>query len=116
GQRMDNVVKLPVRKPWQEDCSTGKKGGLIPNVANALIALQRDPDLRDNYAFDQMVHVVKVHRELGLIDTCDRWLTDADVIALQVWMQQKGGFPGMSLETLRNAVTVRANECAYHPV
>lgn len=103
------------RKPWQEHCIKGKKGGLVPNVANALLALQLDPDLRDIYAWDEMVHVVKVHHELGLIDTCDRWLTDVDLIKLQVWMQENE-LVGIGLDTVRSAVTLRAQECAYHPV
>ena len=102
------------RKAWEDRCTRGKKG-LVSNVANALNALRLDPDLRDVYAFDEMVQTVKVHHEIGRIETCDRWLTDADVVSLQVWLQENG-FGGIGLETVRSAITVRASEEKYHPV
>jgi len=113
----DNVVELKhkARKAWQKKCQQGAKGVLKSNHHNAMIALRQDHDVRDVYAYDEMLRTTVVLHEIGQLSTCHRWVTDAEVIRLQEWMQAQG-FTSMGVETVRNALLQRAEENAYHPV
>ena len=44
-------------RSWLDQCiiGDGKNGQPLPIVANALIALRKDPTLRDAFAFDEML-------------------------------------------------------------
>ena len=44
-----------------------------------------------------------------------RLANDNDIIDLQKWMQ-RAGLPRIPKETVRDAVSVRAAQCAFHPV
>jgi predicted P-loop ATPase len=112
----NKVIPLTTRfsKPWHADCQKGKKG-LLSNVANALIALRRDPDVRDVFMYDEMLRAIVMTHEIGRIDTCHRWVTEADVINAVEWLQLNG-LPSIGIETVRNALHARAHECAQHPV
>src|SRR5262249_46996546 len=91
------------------------RGKLIANTANALMALQFDPDLRDCFGYDLMARQVVVRQELGQLDSCERPATESDYIDALVWLQQNG-MPTLSMEAARNAVHRRAQECSFHPV
>jgi predicted P-loop ATPase len=110
----DNVVHIGA-KGWRDQCQQGAHKVLKSNLHNALIALRHDPAVRDCYAVDQMLRAVVVRHEIESIETCHRWLTDADITALQNWLQ-KAGMTNMGADTARHAVMLRAEECAYHPV
>ena len=116
----DNVIPFTgkARAAWQFTCDKNEKGKLIPNLHNALIALNFDHDIRDVYAFDLMERCIIKQHEIGRIDTVMKPLTDNDVVELQGWMQhpEKGGLRGMGLETVRNAILHHAHQNEYHPV
>lgn len=113
----ENVVMIDPRAPkaWQKRCSVNDKKALRCNLDNALIALRYDHDIRDVYAYDQMLRVPVVMHEIGSIETCHRWVSDVDVVNLQSWMQ-RNGFPSMGLETVRSAIMAHADRNAFHPV
>lgn len=118
GYAADNVIGVArerARQAWKAKCQIGAHGVLKSNLANALIALRHDHDIRDAYAFDEMQRAPVVVHEIGQLTTCNRWLTDVDVINLQAWMQDNG-FTSMGLDTVRTAVMARAEENSFHPV
>ena len=109
-----NVIDFQSRA-WHSRCQVNAKGKLLANHSNAMVALRSDPDVRDAYAYDEMLRAMVMRQEIGRLETCDRWVTEADVCNLLEWMQQHG-IPGMRLEIVRNALNTRAHECAFHPV
>jgi len=114
----DNVIHIgagAATTNWRSMCQLNEKKRLLANVHNAVIALTHDPAVRDHFAYDEMIRAPVVTHELGLIDTCHRWMTDTDVIAVLIWLQ-RNGFPGMGLEVARTAVQKRAEQCSFHPV
>jgi predicted P-loop ATPase len=117
GYGADNVVAIAkrTRDGWLERCQRGAHNVLKSNLHNAQLALAFDPDVRDCYAYDEMLRTIVVLHEIGTIDTCHRWLTDVDVIKLQVWLQQQG-MGQIGIETARSAIMDRAHACAVHPV
>ena len=117
GFDADNVVAINTRarEAWKSKCALGAHGVLKCNLDNALIALRYDPEIRDAYAFDEMLRVPVVMHEIGQMDVCHRWVSDVDVINLQSWMQ-RNGFGSMGLETVRSAIMAHADRNAFHPV
>jgi predicted P-loop ATPase len=117
GYGGDNVVAIRerARQAWKNKCQIGAHGIPLSNLANAMVALRFDPDLRDAFGFDEMIQAPVVLHEIGMLDSCHRPLTDADAIDLQGWMQTNG-FRSMGLETVRNALILRAEQCKFHPV
>jgi len=111
----DNVVHIGRPQDWRELCQKNEKKKLLANLHNALIALKHDPAVRDFVAYDEMLRAPVVCHEIGLIDTCHRWLTDVDAITVTAWMQANG-FPSMGLEIVRTALAKRAEQCSFHPV
>jgi len=103
-----------IRKAWHDRCQKGKKG-LLCNVANVLIALRSDPDVRDVFSYDEMLRAIVMTHEIGRSETCHRWVTEADVIKLAEWLQLNG-LPNVGMEIVRSALHARAHECAEHPV
>ena len=55
----DNITKLAeverTKPEWLGECLRGENGKPIPNLANAVLALRRDPAFRDMFAFDEML-------------------------------------------------------------
>jgi predicted P-loop ATPase len=116
GYGADNVVVLRerARQTWKKMCATGAHGVLKANTDSALLALTYDHELRDCFAFDEMLRAPVVLREISG-DSCERWMTDTDAMRVQTWLQQNG-FPGMGLEPVRNALQQRIEQCSFHPV
>ena len=79
-----------------------------------MLALRFDPYLRYCYAYDDMQHHMVMRREIGG-ESCNRWVTDNDVIRLQIWLQENG-MPTLGIEAARSALHQRAEECRFHPV
>jgi len=104
---------------WRDLCimSEGKNPKPLAIVANALIALRRDPAVKDAFAFDQMQCMPMLIHDIGKPDNNSkpRPMTDEDVVNTQEWLQQNG-LPGLSRETVRDAISVSAKEHSYHPV
>jgi predicted P-loop ATPase len=100
---------------WLASCIT-KNGQPMSTLANVMIALRNDPAVKDALAYDEML------RTPMLMHACDndpdfspRPVTDADVGHLQEWLQT-AGLRTVSAVTVHQAVELRSNECAFHPV
>jgi hypothetical protein len=98
-------------------------GRPVPNAANALLAVQRLPELRTSVAFDQMSLTTILTERLPTIDDdgapddepLPRQLSDADV-AKVLYHLQWNGLPRLGLDAVRLAVSSHARERAFHPV
>jgi len=98
---------------WLDMCimSEGKTPKPLPIVANALIALRKDPAVRGVFVFDQMQCIPMLIHDIGKPGASGkpRPMTDEDVVHTQEWIQQNG-LPGLSRETVRDAISVTARE------
>ena len=112
---VSNVIPM-LRLQWQQQAQKNDKGKMLPNHANAMLALRGDPDIRDVFAYDQMLRAVVMMHEIGSIHTCHRWVIEADVFNLQEWFQQVALIPSMKVEVVRGALNTYAHERAFHPV
>lgn len=95
----------------------GTKSNIASNLGNALLALREDETLRDVLAFDEMLCVPVMRRPLFKAepDFVVRLVTDADVAAIQEYLQWQG-LRRIGRETVQQAVETRAHECSFHPV
>lgn len=109
------------RADWVSDCQTDREGEPRPNLANAMVALRKDPRFRDAFAYDEMLRSgILMKGPPRLIDGRPvafepRPVQDTDVTALQEALQLSG-LEKLSTDTLHKAVDLRAAEKAYHPV
>ncbi|MGY8679773.1 VapE domain-containing protein [Bradyrhizobium sp. UFLA05-153] len=111
------VTKLNPHGGWLGRCMTNKSGKPLPTLANAMIALTSDPRICNCYALDEMLCAVMLVQPIGCDDPAfkPRPLTDVDVTELQQWLQVSG-LVDISKDNVHNAVSLRATQCAYHPV
>jgi predicted P-loop ATPase len=108
---------------WLLDCQHDDRGRVIPNLANALIALRGAPELSDAFAFDEMLQAPILLKELPVapkgesasIGPAPRPIRDTDVSQLQEWLQHLG-MPRIGKDATHQAVDQRAQERAFHPV
>lgn len=110
---------------WAEKTQRNRDGFAIPNLANAMMALRGDSTFVDAFAFDRMAARTLLLRALidpaGELMTDDhrafpRPLADDDVSAVAEWLQLYGLIPNMRTATVHEAISLRAKECAFHPV
>ncbi len=101
---------------WLLHCIS-ENGKPLPIVANALVALRRDPGIRDAFAYDEMKRrVVMVHKIGDALTALElRAITDEDLTVLTEFLQ-RAGLRRISREVVRDAVNQRARENSFHPL
>jgi hypothetical protein len=102
-------IDLVGRPAWHHECIADSKGSIIPNLANAIIAIRGAPELAKVIAFDQMSCVTMWQPPV------DRPVTDADISRIQEWMQHNG-IPRISKDVIHDAARIVAEENGFHPV
>lgn len=125
---VENIIKLKAFEAeraqdpgWLRKCLRDDKGRPYANLANAMIALREAEELSALFRYDQMLGSAIVDRAIpsvnGPADTAPlcRTVTDADVSALQEWMQH-AGLPRIGKDTTHQGVDLVAQERAFHPV
>lgn len=90
--------------------------GPAHNISNVMIALQCAPQLNEAFGYDQMRLAPSVIGPFLNTLSPRRWLTDADVLGVQIWLQAEGGLPLIAKQTIADAIDYRAQECMFHPV
>jgi predicted P-loop ATPase len=104
---------------WLDMCQRGSKGEALPNLANAMLALRKDPQLRDLLAYDEMLRAPMLMRPVpGSLHprlAAPRPLQDGDVTAVQEFLQ-RAGLEKLGKDTTHQAVDSRARERSFHPV
>jgi predicted P-loop ATPase len=110
------VAQFPTKDTWLAQCIS-ENGKALPIVTNALVALRRDPAIRDAFAFDEMQRTPMLMHAIGdpLAQFDHRPVTDDDITILTEFLQ-KAGLNRISRDTVRDAVNARARENAFHPV
>jgi len=87
------IQPFPKRTDWLHLCLCGDTGKPLPVLANALIALNNDPALRDAFAYDEMLRAPMLMHEIGqpLMGNLPspKLLTDKDVSDIQNWFPKK---------------------------
>lgn len=113
---MNVLATFPVKDTWLAQCIT-ENGKALPIVTNALVALRRDPDIRDAFAFDQMQRTTMMMHAVGAPLAPFEWraVGDDDVTVLTEFLQ-KAGLRRIARETVRDALNARAKENAFHPL
>jgi hypothetical protein len=123
GARPKRRSAPTARAPWLRDCICDERGRIIPNLANALIALRTAPDLAETFAYDAMLCApillkdmpVAPGAERGDTDSLPRPVRDDDVSRLQEYLQH-AGMPKVGKDATHQAVDQRAQERSFHPV
>lgn len=104
---------------WKSALAYDDKGNPIPNLANAAMALREAPELAGLWSYDEMARHALVTRtppgsRLPPV-TAPRPATDADVAAVQEWMQG-AAISRLGREVAHQAADLVAREGAFHPV
>ena len=104
---------------WFAQCIKDVKGKPLPILANAYIALQHDPAVRDALAYDEMACTAMLMHQIGVPMggelEAPRPLTDKDVDDIQKWLQH-AGLERIGREPVHSAVNCHAREHGYHPL
>jgi hypothetical protein len=109
--------------PWADSCIKDATGRVVPNLANAMVALRGAPELTDAFAFDAMLQAPVLAQALPVAPSGEtagggpfpRPVRDADVSQLQEWLQHRG-MPRITKDVAHQAVDQRAEERTFHPV
>jgi predicted P-loop ATPase len=130
-EREAAAKKLGIRKTTLDELAEEKKtskpkpGGkeymtvfsdLACNVGNVLLALNQEPGLMNAFGYDEMLRTEVLLRPLRKEQNFKvRPVTDADVTAMQSWLQWYG-FRGLGKDAAHDAVNKHARDHAFHPV
>jgi predicted P-loop ATPase len=104
---------------WLAQCVKDAKGKPLPILANAIIALEQDPALRDAFAYDAMLCAPVLLHEVGeplggdVEGLC--LVTDEDITAVQKWLQH-AGLERIGRQPVRDAIEFFAKKHSFHPV
>ena len=92
-------------------------GKLVPNLASAMAALRDAPELTECFSYDEMLRAAILVKPLpgGNDNQLPRPVRDTDVTQLQEWLQN-AGLRKLGKDTTHQAVDLRAQERAFHPV
>jgi predicted P-loop ATPase len=107
-----------LKPPWLGLCIKDGKDAPLPILANAMAALRHDPQLANAFAFDEMGRLPLLVDRLpgdGNEPHVVRPVSDIDVGLVQEYLQH-AGLRRLSKDTTHQAVDMRAQECAFHPV
>lgn len=94
------------------------RGKALPVLANALTALEADPDLVGCFGYDDMLRAPMLLKNLpgsAIMWDGPRMLTDVDVGVAQEHLQHRG-LPRLSKDIAHQAIDIRARERSFHPV
>ena len=105
---------------WARSKTTGAE--IEPVLANVALALRGAPELADAFRFDELQRLVIVVKTLPCTDGAERRntavpgpLSNADVSQVQEWLQH-AGMPRIGREIVHQAIALRAQERAFHPI
>jgi hypothetical protein len=125
GSRSDGTYPRTER-PVEQDAQDWRLGfqrddrkRVIPNLANAALALRQAPELIGLVSYDEMLRHPLLRRPVPgsrMPKASDaRPLQDADVGAVQEWLQ-RNGLPRVGKDVTQQAIDLVARERAFHPV
>ena len=111
------------RPEWFEGAVEDDRSRILPILANVALALRSAPQLKEAFTYDELQRLVIVAEPLPLADGAEprdlggppRPLTDGDVSQVQEWLQH-AGMPKIGREIVHQAIALRAQERAFHPI
>jgi predicted P-loop ATPase len=123
SQLLDFENNTPPLPRWLRDCIRDDKGRIVANLANAMTALRGAQELEGLFTYDQMLQAPLLNKEIPRVERGEepgppgnpRPVTDADVSALQEWLQH-AGLARIGKDTTHQAVDLAAQEQSFHPV
>ena len=119
GGAVEQLWKIveQAKQPSHKEGYMESKTPLASNVANALLALEQEPELMNAFGYDEMQRVEMLLRPLFGDDPNfkPRPVTDGDVCAVQRWLQGLG-FRRLGKDTTHDAINTHARAHSYHPV
>ena len=109
--------------PWLDDAIFDDRGRVMPILRNVAMALRSAPQLAEAFAYDELEHQTIVTRDLPLaagaepraIGSVPRSLMDGDAAQVAEWLQSLG-MPRVGVKIVRDAISLRAQERAFHPI
>lgn len=119
--RGPRVVPFAQPPAWISLLRRDGNGRAYPDLANVLIALRTEPDMRDALAFDEMLQESMVLKPPPVAsgskpgEEPPKKVTDDDVGRLQEWLQHSG-MPKIGREIVGQAVEIRARDSRFHPI
>jgi predicted P-loop ATPase len=113
----DDDEKPNADKPWTKYLQRNDDGEAVINLANAMTALRSAPELSGCFRFDEMLRVPVLVRPLpkGNPGVLPRPVRDTDVSIVQEWLQ-RNELRRLGKDIVHQAVALRAEENAFHPV
>jgi hypothetical protein len=118
GQReLRRIWKRLQETAWLDKALRDDEGKPRSNLANTMLGMREAAELRDAFAYDEMLRAPLLVKALpGVVGTdLPRAVRDADVSAAQEWLQL-AGLATVSKDTVHQAVDLRATERSFHPV
>ncbi|WP_374308796.1 VapE domain-containing protein [Methylocella sp.] len=107
---------------WLVDACRDDAGKIVPNLASAMAALRSAPEIATCFQLDEMLCAAILVAPLPVVGGAPsneaplpRPVRDTDVTQLQEWLQHSG-LRKIGRDTVHQAVDLRAQECAFHPV
>lgn len=102
---------------WSRWFQRNADGAALCNLANAMTALRHAPELRNTFAYDELLRAPVLVRHLLNEREGDlpRPVRDADASAVQEWLQRRE-LRRLGADVTHQAICRRAVECAFHPV
>jgi hypothetical protein len=116
GQTADRAG-TEVPGDWGKALQRDERGGVINNLANAMTAMRGAPELRDCFAYDEMLRgafLVATPPGAAAVNP-PRPVSDGDVSLVQEWLQRHG-LRRLSKDTAYQAADLRAEERRFHPI
>ncbi len=116
GREMRRIWEKAGAREWLDRAQCNEDGNPRSNLANVMLALREAPELRNVFAHDDMLRApLLVKPPPGGLGDLPRPVRDADVTAVQEWLQLVG-LASVAEGTVHQAVSLRATERAFHPV
>ena len=111
------AAPVAAKAEWQEYLQRNDDGTPIANLANVMTGLRYAPELRDCFAYDEMLRapVLTARLQGGKDDDLPRAVRDGDVSLVQEWLQ-RNDLRRVGKDVVHQAVDLRAEERAFHPV
>jgi predicted P-loop ATPase len=123
AKRAAERALAPDLPPWLEGALYDERLRVMPILRNVTLALRAAPELENAFSFDELARMVMVEAPLPLasgaaprgFSPLPRPLSDVDVSQVQEWLQA-AGLPRIGREVMHQAIALRAQERAFHPV
>jgi hypothetical protein len=108
--------------PWLAGAICDDRGRVLPILRNLMLGLRGAPEIADAFTFDEMMRAPILVHALPFVEGASpgdgpypRPVQDTDVSRLQEWLQCEG-MPKIGKDLTHQAVDLRAQERAFHPI